>query len=1165
MKKIGIVFIVLLASFSSFLAQAGIDGPVIVCAGSTQTYFAVLDPGMSVDRWIVVGGSISGSINSSSVIIIWSGQSGGTLTLRKKDANRDTFIEDISVSFYTGGTAVSSNSSVCGGSSITLSVNGNHNVISYWQLSSDGGTSWGNIPGSASDPFTYTSIGGPSVFRAVSADCSPSQISSSVSVGIIPNSGGGVLSGGGTFCFGQNTNIVLSSYTPETIFRWWRKIGAGSWEIMGVPNKDDPNQSVQANVTTTYRAETSGNCANQFSNEVTVSILPIPTMTASDAIICSGSSINVPLINTNAVAGTTFSWTQTSSNVSGAAAGTGNVINQTLTNNLHGLPGTVTYTITPISGAGCIGSSINVVVTVNPIPIVVVSIASQSICTSQPMTSITITNPNEVSGTTFSWTVSAPSITGATSGSGTVISQTLVNTTNANQTAVYYIIPTANGCAGAPVAHTVTVKPTPSASVSLASQLICSGQPMTSVTITNPNLVSGTTFGWTVSATNITGATAGSGATLSQTLANTTNVNQTAVYTITPTANGCAGAPVTHTVTVQPDLNAGSISGTQAICYNTNVPVFGSVVASGGNGTYTYQWQSRPPAGSWTNISGATTAVYDHTTLGTTTEFKRVVTSCGATKESNIITVSIKPTPTISASNQTLCSGQSTTITITNPNNVPGTTFTWTASPTNVTGSSGGSDSPIAQPLTSSTGGSVTYSITPSANGCQGAPINVVATVNALPAAPSVSARNRFDAGPFTLTASGAPGGGSYNWYNPANSLLQGNSATYVTPTVSTSTSNYAYARTVSSSGCLSSGSTWASLVMETPPVVTGGNRIVMGANVTLDAGAGFVTYDWRNSSNTTVGSARTFSTNVTGDYTVRVTKAGVDGTGASPAFSVLPQLSGHNENYIITNAIQVNNITDPAQILNLPAESNSQTIQYFDGLGRPMQTVSTQGSPAKLDIVTPVVYDAFGRESKKYLPFVAQNNGWYKPNEQIIDFATGNYLGIAQPAYSNTSDKIADDLRPYSETVFEPSPLNRPDKDFGAGKEWYDNNRHVKHDYLINVHGTAASQERVIAWKVDPNGMPVRAAVVAGYVETGGYYSNGQLTIKSTKDEQGNEVREYVDKEGRTILKKVQVVGGIAQTNNDTHWAMTYYIYDDMGNLAVVLPPEAVKAITAQ
>src|SRR5579872_7227325 len=49
------------------------------------------------------------------------------------------------------------------------------------------------------------------------------------------------------------------------------------------------------------------------------------------------------------------------------------------------------------------------------------------------------------------------------------------------------------------------------------------------------------------------------------------------------------------------------------------------------------------------------------------------------------------------------------------------------------------------------------------------------------------------------------------------------------------------------------------------------------------------------------------------------------------------------------------------------------ETAQYFDGLGRPLQTVVRQITPDSqpLDLVTPVVYDAFGREVYKYLPYV--------------------------------------------------------------------------------------------------------------------------------------------------------------------------------------------------
>src|SRR5262245_33238232 len=49
------------------------------------------------------------------------------------------------------------------------------------------------------------------------------------------------------------------------------------------------------------------------------------------------------------------------------------------------------------------------------------------------------------------------------------------------------------------------------------------------------------------------------------------------------------------------------------------------------------------------------------------------------------------------------------------------------------------------------------------------------------------------------------------------------------------------------------------------------------------------------------------------------------------------------------------------------------QTTQYFDGLGRPLETVMRQATTGNNphDLVSPVLYDAFGRETYKYLPYV--------------------------------------------------------------------------------------------------------------------------------------------------------------------------------------------------
>jgi hypothetical protein len=69
-------------------------------------------------------------------------------------------------------------------------------------------------------------------------------------------------------------------------------------------------------------------------------------------------------------------------------------------------------------------------------------------------------------------------------------------------------------------------------------------------------------------------------------------------------------------------------------------------------------------------------------------------------------------------------------------------------------------------------------------------------------------------------------------------------------------------------------------------------------------------------------------------------------------------------------------------------------------------------------------------------------------------------------------------------------------------------------------------------------------------------YYQPNTLSCKKTIDEHQNDILEFVDKEGRTVCKKVKASPGV--------YACTYYIYDDFGNLVVVIPPEGVKAALA-
>jgi hypothetical protein len=194
--------------------------------------------------------------------------------------------------------------------------------------------------------------------------------------------------------------------------------------------------------------------------------------------------------------------------------------------------------------------------------------------------------------------------------------------------------------------------------------------------------------------------------------------------------------------------------------------------------------------------------------------------------------------------------------------------------------------------------------------------------------------------------------------------------------------------------------------------------------------------------------------------------------------------------------------------------------------------------------------YDAFSRQTRKYLPFTNGTDGDFKENAVSLALA---YYAVP------TDATIAPDTRPFNETKFESSPLNRPDKDYGPGQEWGESgsNKYIDHQYLTNVHAelnvSSAVQEAVILWKVDGSDA----------VQDMGYYPSLRLSIKVTFDENGNAVREYVNNDGKTILKKVQALSGNAALNNlngRDAWASTYYVYDDIGNLVLVIPPAGVK-----
>jgi hypothetical protein len=174
---------------------------------------------------------------------------------------------------------------------------------------------------------------------------------------------------------------------------------------------------------------------------------------------------------------------------------------------------------------------------------------SETIC-SGSNTDINLTSTG--AGISYSWTVVQSGVTGALVGSGSTIAQTLTTVGLVAGTATYTITPfeTISGCLGTPIIVVATVNPIPNVIATPSSLSIDDGD--TAVINLTSNIV-GTTFTWTVVQSGVTGATAGSGSTITQPISG----NGNATYTVTPTNSGCSGAPIEIVITVTACIDLG--------------------------------------------------------------------------------------------------------------------------------------------------------------------------------------------------------------------------------------------------------------------------------------------------------------------------------------------------------------------------------------------------------------------------------------------------------------------------------------------------------------------------------------------------------------------------------------------------------------------------------
>lgn len=239
-------------------------------------------------------------------------------------------------------------------------------------------------------------------------------------------------------------------------------------------------------------------------------------------------------------------------------------------------------------------------------------------------------------------------------------------------------------------------------------------------------------------------------------------------------------------------------------------------------------------------------------------------------------------------------------------------------------------------------------------------------------------------------------------------------------------------------------------------------------------------------------------------------------------------QLS-QNENYVYTKTY----LSDP----DGSQPKVSETVQYVDGLGRPKQVISIKGSPGGKDIVTPVVYDAFGRQTRDYLPVPQSSTGngaVYVQSPVPVDFPVGDPTG----RYTNE--------KAFSEKLLENSPLDRLLEQKQIGAAWQ--SKPVKFEYGTNAAGDVRKYMAVSS-TVENSTHSVLKVSGESNAENG-YYKASQLYKNSVKDEDDNETIEFKNSKGQLVLVR-KVLSALENAD-------TYYIYNEYGQLAFVVPPKA-------
>jgi len=614
---------------------------------------------------------------------------------------------------------------VCQGQdAVSYSVAPITNATSYvWAYSGTGATITGT-GNAVTISFSLTASSGNLTVYGTN-DCGNGNVSPNFAITVNPLPGGaGTITGTSSVCQGQDAvSYSVEPVTNATTYEWVYSGSGATVTGTGSTVTISFSSTATAGNLTVYGTNSCGNGAVSPAYPITVNPLPgvAGTITGTSQ-VCQGQSDVAYSVAVIPYA-TDYEWSYSGT----GATLTGSGVSVTISFSTEATSGNLTVFGTNSCGNGAASPDFSV--TVNTLPVAPVSGGDQETCANQPIPVLTVTVG---AGETADWYADATGGTALASG-------TLSYTPAGAGTFYAEARNVTTGCLSLTrTAVTLTIHPLPAAYAG-ADQTIPNG---TSTTISDAT-ASGAApllYSWTPAAAftdpDILYPT-------------TVNLFSTAIYTLTVTDGNTCVKSDQMTITITGGmLGVNPSAEPDAVCAGEEIQLYAS--ASGGSGTYTYNWSSVP--------TGFTSSLANPKASPVTTTTYTVVVDDGFTSVSGSVTVTVHPLPAVFAgADRSIPYGTSTTISDATATGAPALSYLWTPAATFA-------DPSLLNPTTVNLTSAQTCVLTATdANGCtQSDVMTITVTGSPLDANPATAPDLVCLGGSTQLTANASGGSGTY-------------------------------------------------------------------------------------------------------------------------------------------------------------------------------------------------------------------------------------------------------------------------------------------------------------------------------------------------------------------------------------------------------------------